>query len=278
MGVFMWHCLPARRREAVARVREHLGVPEAEAERIAKASFAQSAMSFLEIALVSKFRGLTDPRMRESEGRTHCLRMIPRGRPVVLALAHFGSWELLASLQRDVGDRPLITVVRQNKFAAMNTLIHELRGAQGMLTLEHRNASASVLDLLGREGFAAFLVDHNCRAADAAFLPFLGKIAAVNRGPALLAVRAKAIVYPFFMERHEDATYTLIMGEGLDTMTLTGPVSKRVRQVAEYYTRAVEEQVRRKPEQWFWMHRRWKTRPKDEIPEEADAPVLQLDL
>ena len=266
LGVLMWHCLPSRRREAVARVREHLGVPETEAARIARASFAQNAMSFLEIALISKFRGITDPRMRDSEGRIRW-QMIPPGRPVVFALAHFGSWELLASMQRDVRERPLITVVRQHKIPAMNTLIHELRGAQGMLTLEHRNASASVLDLLRREGFAGFLVDHNCRAADALFLPFLGKIAAVNRGPALLAVRAKAIVYPFFMERHDDATYTIVMGEGLDTMTLTGSVSERVRQVAEYYTRAVEEQVRKRPEQWFWMHRRWKTRPKDEMAE-----------
>ncbi len=265
LGAVLWYCLPGRRREAVQRIQEHLGLSRHEAVCAARASFTNNAMSFLEIFLVPKLLGVTDPRLRDNEDKERFLRLIAGAeRPVIAALAHFGSWELLASLKWENKDRPLLTVVRQHKNPAMNTLIHELRGARGMTSLDHRNVSVSVLDLLRQGGVAAFLVDHNCRRRDAVFLPFLGKIAAVNKGPALLAVRAKAIVYPLYLERHEDQTYSMIMGQGLDTAELDGSLSDRVSAVAEFYTKAVEEQVRRKPEQWFWMHRRWKTRPEDE--------------
>lgn len=264
LGFLLWHCLPSRRREAVLRVREHLGVPEKEAVSIARASFAHSAMAFLELALIPKCNGLDDPRIRNTEGRADYLRMVLQKRPVVVCLAHFGSWELLASLPPAMKGRPLATVVRRHKNPAMNALIHELRRAHGMLSLDHRDAAARVLELLRQGGVAAFLVDHNCRAAEAVFLPFLGQTAAVNRGPALLAVRAKALVYSMFMERHDDGTYSIIMGKTLDAAELAGPMADRVRAVAEFYTREVEKQVQRKPEQWFWMHRRWKTQPKQD--------------
>ena len=106
----------------------------------------------------------------------------------------------------------------------------------------------------------AFLVDHNTSRSEAVFLPFLGKTAAVNKGPALLAVRAEALVFAVFLRR-EGEDYVFHIEELMDTATMDGGHEANMRAVARAYTEAVERMIRLAPEQWFWMHNRWKTRP-----------------
>ena len=105
----------------------------------------------------------------------------------------------------------------------------------------------------------AFLVDHNTSRDEAIFLPFLGEEAAVNRGPALIAVRSNALVCPIFLLRDKDK-YVLCMEEPLDPLELQGTSEEKIEAVTRFYTAAVERIVRRAPEQWFWMHNRWKTK------------------
>ena len=95
--------------------------------------------------------------------------------------------------------------------------------------------------------------------AEAFFLPFLGEEAAVNKGPAVLAVRAKALVWPIALIRDGDR-YRIIIEEPLDTALLEGDAEEKALAVAAFYTEANERMVRRAPDQWFWMHNRWKTK------------------
>jgi KDO2-lipid IV(A) lauroyltransferase len=127
--------------------------------------------------------------------------------------------------------------------------------------VSQNNAAPRVRSNLSNKGISAFLVDHNCSRGKAVFLPFLGEYAAVNMGPALLALRCRAVVWPVFMLREGD-NYVIRSLEPLDTQTVDGSLRDKVEQVASFYTRAVESVVREYPEQWFWMHRRWKTRPR----------------
>ena len=90
-------------------------------------------------------------------------------------------------------------------------------------------------------------------------LPFLGAEAAVNKGPAVLAIRAKALVWPIALIRDGDR-YRIIIEEPLDTALLEGDAEEKALAVAAFYTEANERMVRRAPDQWFWMHNRWKTK------------------
>lgn len=102
-------------------------------------------------------------------------------------------------------------------------------------------------------------IDHNTSRSEAFFLPFLGEEAAVNKGPAVLAVRAKALVWPIALIRDGDR-YRIIIEEPLDTALLEGDAEEKALAVAAFYTEANERMVRRAPDQWFWMHNRWKTK------------------
>ena len=262
VGALLWFFLRRRRHESIGRIQERLGVPYERAREIARASFTHNATAFLEIVQNPRF-GLRSPRFRPSEQSERAVRILTSPRPIVAAMAHFGAWELLAAFVKDF-ERPMATVVRRQKNSALHELICELRNEGGMASIDHREASSKVLAHLRVNGVVGFLVDHNCSRNEAIFLPFLGKTAAVNMGPALLAIRGKALVWPVFMLREEGGSYAVCTEEPLDTATLEGPISDRARQVAEFYTAAVERCVLARPEQWFWMHDRWKTRPADE--------------
>ena len=257
IGFVMWTFLPRRRRETVERIAFHLNISEAEAARLAKISFYNTARSFLEIFLNNRFDSISiqirDPELFH--------RLSQTGQPGILATAHFGAWELEGAYLSQIAERPALTVSRKQKNPAVSELIKELRREAELDTVDHRAAAGPALECMRQGGVVGFLVDHNASRKEAVFLPFFNDVAAVNMGPAMLAIRAKALVYPSFLRRDGLRAYTLHLHEPLDTTTLEGTLPEKIRQVAAFYTRAVEEEVRQCPEQWFWMHNRWKTRP-----------------
>ncbi len=262
VGFLLWHCVPSRRKLAIETIMARLELPREKAVAVARASFTENARSFLEILLIDRVGLHNNPKLAYIH--PEFIALMNEQRPVVGATAHFGAWELLAGLLGEIfTDRPRQIVVRRQRNPAMNAFIAGQRGKRGGVSVNHRNAAPKVLAALKQNGLCAFLVDHNCPPAEAVFLPFLGLEAAVNVGPALLALRAKAVVYPVFLRRDADGRYTLIAHPPLDTTTLTGTIGERTRQIAEFYTKSVEQEVRAHPEQWFWMHKRWKTRPTD---------------
>ncbi len=256
-----WTLLPARRKEATAAVGKHLRLGPEEARRIARRSFTENFRSFFEIFHMDAFHTSTAVGELHSPESLAALR--EETAPIVVATAHLGSWELMPGLASAlVPGREGMVVVRRQGDPDLTRLMAELRGARGMRAVDHRRASDVVLPSLRRGGATAFLVDHNCSRKEAVFLPFMEDEAAVNAGPAMLALRAKAAVYPVFLLRSGDGKHILHILDPLRTADLQGTIAEKVEQIARFYTDAVAEMVRRYPEQWFWMHKRWKTRRK----------------
>lgn len=259
LGALFWACLPSRRRLAEQNIFQHLGFLEQHSREVARTSFTQNAQSFLECVLTPEF-GLDSPHLRIAQPDLFN-RMYNERRPVVAATAHLGAWELLSSILGDFpADRPRYTVVRRYKNIVMHTITTYMRSSHGSGVLGHREAVFPVLRALKKNGVVAFLVDHNTSQSEAVFLPFLGEEAAVNKGPALLAVRAQAMIWPICLLREANGGYAMHLQEPLDTAALEGTIEERTEAAAIFYTRAMERFVRQAPEQWFWMHNRWKTK------------------
>jgi KDO2-lipid IV(A) lauroyltransferase len=269
LGAAMWRALPKRRRLASEAIAFHLGLDPAAAKALAHQSFTHNARSFLEIMLTHRldWRFLEERVRIVSPDLFQAFTTSPR--PVVVATGHLGAWEFLNLFSRLFwSDRQRMVVVRRPKNLALHRTMLRLRSGVGIRVVEHRNAAFTVLKGLKRKGVVAFLVDHNASQDESFFLPFLGRTAAVNAGPALLSVRGGAQVWPCFLVREDgeggQARYAFHQQSPLDTALLEGSREEKIRQTAEFYTRAVEQAVRAHPEQWFWMHRRWKTRPPGE--------------
>lgn len=265
LGSLLWMILPGRREHAWKSIRDRLELDEIQAKELARQSFLQNGRSFLELLLARKvdWRFAADRLVVQDPVRLQRILEASRGVPVVVTTAHLGSWELLGGLWNLMAhQKHKQVVVKATHDAAMHRVIKRMRTHSTVRIQEHKNAALSVLRNLSKGGLSAFFVDHNCRREDAVFLPFLGRLAAINLGPALLALRGKALVWPIFLVRAGgDERYMLTFEDPLDTRAMQGDRNEKMNEIARFYTEAVERQVRRFPEQWFWMHRRWKTKP-----------------
>jgi KDO2-lipid IV(A) lauroyltransferase len=268
MGWGGWRLMPRRRRHMLETIATRLSVCDRDARRIARASFTHSMRSYLEIFCNRRFdpRFLAERVMIDDPKRV--AELDAETRPVVFTAGHLGSWELLAGWSEVVWPRhPRLIVVRRPRDKELHRLMLRLRTRPGLQVLEHREAAPRVMRFLRRQpgAQACFLVDHNCSRREAAFLPFLGRVAAVNKGPAVLAVRSNAIIQPVFLVREPDCRYRLLLGDALNTGLLTGSREERILEATRHYTMETERYVRTYPDQWYWIHRRWKTRPPEDL-------------
>ncbi len=264
IGYVMWLVLCKRRAYSIDAVARHLCLPRPQAQEIAKASFLHSGQSFLEIMYARR----VTPRFW-AQHITFAQPEIMAGihaekRPLLLVGGHIGAWEFAwGYMESFFPHRPKQAVVRLPRDCALASQMVHLRNIGQVKVVPHRQASRSVVACLRQKGVTGFLVDHNCIQSEAIFLPFLGEVTAVNMGPALLALRTKALICPLFILREEHGRFCLHAQKILDTSTVQGTLRERLETVAAWYTQAVEKVVLAHPEQWFWMHKRWKTRPPD---------------
>lgn len=262
LGRLLWRCLPERREMACKAIAHHMGLPPEQARETALQSFQHNGRSFLEIFLTHR----VDPRFMRDRFRIadpqsyEAMRTMDR--PCVAVTGHLGAWEMLGGVfHMLIPDRKKQIVVRRPKDQALHELTTRLRAKPNQEVLDHRNAVPKILRGLKKGGTTAFLVDHNTSTSEAVFLPFLKNIAAVNMGPALLALRSDALIQPVFLIRDDKEGIVLHSEPYLDTRTLEGSREEKVLRAALFYTQAVERMVRRYPEQWYWLHKRWKTQP-----------------
>lgn len=264
LGRLMWRVLPKRREMAIQAITLHLKTTRSQAMDLARESFQQSGCSFLELFLNRKFDFRFMPAHVRINDPANFLNLFETQRPIVATSGHFGAWELLAGLfNLYTRARPTQIIAYYPKNPAFSQMLIHNRQHAAMEVVSNRKTTIKISRCLRQNGICGFLVDQNCVRRKALFLPFLEKIAAVNMGPASLAVLNKALVWPIFLKRDPDGRYTLFSQQPLDTTALEGTKQEKIKETALFYTQAVQEMLLSAPEQWLWMHERWKTRPKD---------------
>jgi Kdo2-lipid IVA lauroyltransferase/acyltransferase len=183
-------------------------------------------------------------------------------RGVVVLTAHLGNWEVAGAGLAALG-LPLDVVGKGMANRRFERDLFGLRERLGMRVIEMSEAPRGVLRSLGRGRVAALLGDQNAHK-HGLFLPFFGREAATPRGPALFALRSGAPVFVGFAIRDPGwgHTYTLV-AHRLDH-EVTGETEEDMRSLLSAYHRLLEKAIRAAPEQYFWQHKRWKTRPAHE--------------
>ncbi len=182
------------------------------------------------------------------------------GRAVILAGGHLGNWELAARVAVFAG-LPLLVVARPINNPHLEAYFARVRSAPGQRTVtKHGGMRAVVAEVRREKGVLAILVDQDARHAGV-FVDFFGRAASTTPTPALLSVRHGAVVVPFRIWRTgRDGHYCM---QGLDPLRPREDLlpEEAILELTQRYTKAVEEAVRAHPDQYLWMHKRWKTRP-----------------
>jgi KDO2-lipid IV(A) lauroyltransferase len=113
---------------------------------------------------------------------------------------------------------------------------------------------------LKQGNFIGILLDQNVDWYDGEWVDFFGRPACTNKGLALLAMKTKAPVIPVWSWRRDDGNFELHIGQEVPLID-TGDKAQDVWDNTQAYTKVLEDIIRKRPEQWFWLHQRWKTKP-----------------
>ncbi len=259
----LWHALDRGHRRLAARnIGLGLGCAMPEAARIARACFENIGRTLAEFALAGSRADELLARV-DLEGGEHLRAALAGGRGAFILSGHCGNWELLgARLAREV---PLTSLARAMANPLVDTAVEAQRRAAGVRTLDARDAVREVRRTLRRGEAVGMLLDQNALRRERVFVPFLGRPAATNFGLAMLALKSGAPVLPAFSARGADGRHRAWIGPPIPPAE-EGDRQARIGVTTARYTAAIEAAVRRHPEQWFWVHNRWKRSPDPDEP------------
>jgi KDO2-lipid IV(A) lauroyltransferase len=193
------------------------------------------------------------------EGLEHLAAATDGTSGVLLLTGHFGNWELLG-LAHALTRLPLTVVVRPLDSSVLNRLAERLRARTGAELIAKRSALRPVLRALRHGRMVGILLDQNASRDEGVFVPFFGRPASTSRSLALLAVRTGRPIVPVFIHREPDGRHRIVIEPALPVPAAISPEAAVVELTAEC-ARRTEAIIRRWPEQWFWLHRRWRTVP-----------------
>jgi KDO2-lipid IV(A) lauroyltransferase len=199
----------------------------------------------------------------ECEGLENLDAARASGRGAILFTAHLGAWEL-SSVALSVLGYPVSFLVRRLDNPKIERLLEQARTRFGNRTMDKRGAMRPMLRTLKAGGTLGLLVDVNMLAHEGIFVDFFGTPASTTFDLAKLALRIKAPVMPVFAPWEERRQrFVLHIGAPLN-IEYTGDEDEDVLRFTSLFTRVIEDYIRLYPDQWLWIHKRWRTRPAGE--------------
>jgi KDO2-lipid IV(A) lauroyltransferase len=267
----LWYLLMAEHRRVAARNLEcafpHLS--GAERARLARTSFRHFGELVLDLLVFSRYSGPQLSDLACVEGADHLQRAHDHGRGVLVFSAHFSHWELVA-LQQAFHGLPMDLVVRPLDNPLVEAYLTRLRCRFGNRVVHKRRAVRGILEALKEGRSVGMVIDQNYRGTNPFFVDFFGRSAATTPTLGTLAVRTGAPVVPVFCRPQPDGRYRIVYYPEVE-VERSGDRAVDAFRVTARCTQIIEEQVRRSPALWSWMHQRWKTRPLEPMP--AEMPV-----
>jgi KDO2-lipid IV(A) lauroyltransferase len=207
------------------------------------------------------------PEMTQSfiryEGLDHYLAARDEGKGVLILTGHLGAWEL-SSFYHSLMGYPMSIVIRRLDNPLVDNLVNRIRCLHGNQVLHKDDFARGLLASMRRGETVGILMDTNMTPPQGAFVDFFGHPACTGSGLARVAMKTGARVLPGFL-LWEEATqqYVLRFGAPL-ALAISEDMEVDVLAHTTLFTKVIEDYIRQYPDQWLWVHRRWKTRPQGE--------------
>lgn len=251
-----------------ARFNLHLAFPAmvlAEKRRILRQLVRNIGWMAGEFSQFAKYTPQNIERIVVLEGFENFDAARKRGKGVLFLTGHMGAWELAPFAQALYGN-PLHFLVRPLDNPRVDALINRQRCLCGNSPIDKNQSARAVLRILSQGGTVGILMDHNAQLEEGVFVDFFGTPACTTSGIARLALRTDAAVVPGFL--HWDGNlrkYRLVFHPAVE-LKRTGDEQRDLVENTAQFNQVLENFIRKYPDQWLWVHRRWKTRPPGEPP------------
>jgi KDO2-lipid IV(A) lauroyltransferase len=196
-------------------------------------------------------------------GLAHLREAEKNKRGVIFLTGHLGCWEL-HSFGWSALEYPLSFLVRPLDNARIEEMIEGVRTKYGNRAIDKQSAARQSLRVLREGGTLGILSDLNTQTREGVFVPFFGKLACTTAGIATLALKTDAVVIPTCAIWNKKRNRYFFHGDPPVELVRTGDHAKDIEVNTANFAAAVERMVRLYPDQWLWIHKRWKTRPPGE--------------
>jgi len=242
--------------------------PERRYEEVARASMRNLVYLGLEVLFTTRL--ITPGRWRQHvtlKNQAENVRLLcQRRRPLIYVTGHFGNWEVVGYTAGALGF-PIFAVARPLDNPYVNEYILGVRQKQGMTILAKKGATAAIPDILARKGVVCFIADQDA-GRKGLFVDFFGRAASTYKSIGLLAMEHEAPVVVGYGRRLDEKYHFEMAVERIIHPHEWADKDDPLLWLTQEYTHALESAIRRAPEQYLWVHRRWKHRPKGEPPGE----------
>ena len=273
LGGFAYVLLGPYRRLTLTHLQEAFGesLTLAQRRQIARGVFRNLGQNTIEWLSLPKLSAEALKRLITSEGIEHLRAALAKGNGAIVVSAHFGNWEFIPVYLRSLGFEGGV-LARRLRYPEYESFLIGMRGNKGVPTFA-RGAIKDVARLLRANQILGVMPDQDVDSLDGVFVTFLGRPAYTPVGPAALSMMTGAPILPCFIVR-QGAGFRLVI-EPAVTIPETRDRERAIAQLTQAWSAVVESYIRRYPDHWVWMHRRWKTRPAIQAdgPQSAENPA-----
>ncbi len=238
--------------------------PSRQRRRVLLGSFRNLGRMLADFAGFPRWNPGNIERLIIYDGFEHYAEAKKKGKGVLFLTAHFGNWEL-SSFAHGLYGHPLNFVVREMDNPLLDALINRYRCLSGGRAIYKRESAREAMRALHRREAVGILMDQNMLPGEGAFVDFFGRPACTTTGPARIARKTGAAIVLGLVIWDADLEKYRLRFEPVKWIKREDPEEEILVNTANF-TRLIEEYVRRYPDQWLWVHRRWKTRPQAEPP------------
>jgi KDO2-lipid IV(A) lauroyltransferase len=197
------------------------------------------------------------------EGHENFLEGQRRGKGVLYLTGHIGAWEL-SSFAHALYGYPLHYMARPLDNKRLDALVNQYRCSSGNRPIFKNESARVMLKILKDSGTVGILADQNTLPAEGVFVDFFGKLACTTTGLARVALHTGAAVVPGYAYWDESIQKYRLRFEPPVELIRTGDTERDVFENTQRFAKVIEEIICKHPDQWVWVHKRWKTRPKGE--------------
>jgi len=260
IGWVVFAVLPKERRKMFDNLKN--AFPEkkdVEIEKIAREVFSNLCKNAVELVSFRKLTPRTLDKWIISDGAYEKIdRVLSKKKGVIMLASHFGNWELISAYFTLKGYDGTV-IARRIYFHKYDEFINRLRRYVGVGVVYRDESPKKIFRVLKRNAMLGILADQDVDSVDGVFVDFFGRPAYTPKAPVALALASGAPIVPCFVIREKNR-HRLILEEPLE-LEEKSDKQETIRFNTQKWSRIVESYIRRYPEQWVWMHRRWKTRP-----------------
>jgi KDO2-lipid IV(A) lauroyltransferase len=236
---------------------------KAERRRILKGEFKTLGRQLADFAHIPRLNAANIGNLVVHDGLENYLAARDRGKGVLFVTAHLGGWEL-GSFAHSLYGYPIRIVVRALDNVLLDRFVQRYRTRAGNTTFEKQDFARGLLAAMRAGETVGILMDTNMTPPQGVFVEFFGRLACTASGLARVALRTDAAVVPGFTIWDESIGKYRVRFEPALQLIRSGDDEADVTANTALFTKVIEGYVRQYPEQWLWVHRRWKTRPEGE--------------